>query len=242
MSEEAKKLNIGIVQIYDNNIKEYAEYSRLINTLYAHQHNYTYICFEYDLVPTFVSVFYNKLIAVNSVFKDSRNFDWVLYLDSDAAITNFEYKLEDIIARHPNKEFILAKDSNGANNGVFLIKNTSTMADLLEKSYSNSSFYHTRMPEQSAMFHYLSNEFSNYVGIEPPSFFNAYFKGYSDFKEEADVQYWNDKSFILHLFQLATEDRIHIFKQILMKQGIVCMSKPPEASKIKSTLEPETEL
>ena len=60
-------MNIGIVQIYDNNIKDYAEYSRLINAMYANQKGYTYICFEYDLVPTNISVYYNKIRAVNNI-------------------------------------------------------------------------------------------------------------------------------------------------------------------------------
>ena len=48
-----------------------------------------------------------------------------------------------------------------------------------------------------------------------------------------DIKNWDSDSFIVHLFQLATEDRINIFKQILLANQIICISKPKETSKIK---------
>lgn len=231
---ETKKLNIAIVQAYDDNIKAYAEYSRLLNAMYAHEKGYTYIGFDYDLVPVFISVYYNKIIAVDSVLKDQRNFDWVLYIDSDAAVSNFNHKIEDIIARHDGKEIIIAQDSNGVNNGVFLIKNTDKMKEFLQKAYGDRNFFHTKTPEQSAMFHYLQTEYKDLVGIESPHHMNAYLNGYADLKStKEDIKNWDSDSFIVHLFQLATEDRINIFKQILLANNIICLSKPKEISKIK---------
>lgn len=230
---EEKKLNIAIVQAYDDNIKSYAEYSRLLNAIYAKIHNYTYICFEYDLVPVFVSVYYNKIIAVDSTLKDQRNFDWVLYIDSDAAVSNFNHKIEDIIARHEGKEIIVAQDSNGVNNGVFLIKNTEKMKEFLQKAYGDKNFFHTKTPEQSAMFHYLQTEYKDLVGIESPHHMNAYLNGYADLKStKEDIKNWDSDSFIVHLFQLSSQDRINIFKQILLVNNIICLSKPEETSKI----------
>ena len=231
---EQKKMNIAIVQAYDDNIKAYAEYSRLLNAMYAREKGYTYISFEYDLVPVFISVYYNKIIAVDSVLKDQRNFDWVLYIDSDAAVSNFNHKIEDIVARHNGKEIIIAQDSNGVNNGVFLIKNTDKMKEFLQKAYGDKNFYHTKTPEQSAMFHYLQTEYKDLVGIESPHHMNAYLNGYADLKStKEDIKNWDSDSFIVHLFQLATEDRINIFKQILLANNIICLSKPKETSKIK---------
>ena len=232
---EQKKLNIAIVQAYDDNIKEYAEYSRLLNAMYAHEKGYTYISFDYDLVPVFVSVYYNKIIAVDSVLKDQRNFDWVLYIDSDAAVSNFNYKIEDIIKRHSDKEIIIAQDSNGVNNGVFLIKNTENMKKFLEKSYGDRNFYHSKTPEQSAMFYYLQqDEYKNLVGIESPHLMNAYLNGYADLKStKEDIKNWDKDSFIVHFFQLSTKDRVNLFKQILLTQNIICITKPEEISKIK---------
>jgi hypothetical protein len=226
---DAKKLNIAVVQVYDDNIKSYAEYSRLLNVMYAKQHRYAYIGFEYDLVPVCISVYYNKIVAVDSVLKDPRNFDWVLYIDSDAAVSNFNYKIEDIVARHKGKEIIIAQDSNGVNNGVFLIKNTDKMKEFLRKAYEDRNFFHTKTPEQAAMFHYLHTEYKNLVGTEPSHFLNAYLKGYKDLTStKEDVKVWDETSFIVHLFRLPTADRINIFKQILLSSQITCVSKPKE--------------
>lgn len=232
---EQKKMNIAIVQVYDDNIKSYAEYSRLLNAMYAHEKGYTYIGFEYDLVPVFVSVYYNKIVAVDSVLKDQRNFDWVLYIDSDAAVSNFNYKIEDIIARHSGKEIIIAQDSNGVNNGVFLIKNTEKMKEFLQKAYGDRNFFHSKTPEQSAMFHYLQTEYQDIVGVESPHHMNAYLNGYADLTStKEDIKNWDKDSFIVHFFQLSSQDRVNLFKQILLTQNIICISKPEETSKIKS--------
>ena len=222
-------MNIAIVQIYDDNIKQYAEYSRLMNAMYAHQHKYTYICFEYDLVPVSVSVYYNKILALLSVLQDNRKFDYVLYLDSDALITNFKYKIEEIIQRHQGKDIIMASDANGTNNGVILLKNTSKSIEFLQKSYSDKNFYHTKTPEQTAMFHYARGEYLSSLGVEPAHFMNSYLDGYEGHNAPADqVKFWNKDSFILHLMSLSTTDRCTIFKQILSNEGIICISKPIE--------------
>ena len=108
------------------------------------------------------------------------------------------------------------------------------MKEFLQKAYGDRNFFHTKTPEQSAMFHYLQTEYKDLVGIESPHHMNAYLNGYADLKStKEDIKNWDSDSFIVHLFQLATEDRINIFKQILLANNIICLSKPKETSKIK---------
>jgi hypothetical protein len=61
-------MNIGVIQIYTADIKEYAEYGRLINAQYAISHGYEYVCWEYSLVPLERSVYYNKILAMLAAF------------------------------------------------------------------------------------------------------------------------------------------------------------------------------
>lgn len=226
-------IKIAIVQIYDDNIRQYAEYSRLMNAMYANKHNYTYIGFEYDLVPTYMSVYYNKILAIDAVFKDPRKFDWILYLDSDAIITNFNYKIEDIIARHQDKDIIMAADGNGTNNGVILIKNSKISSSFLQKCFTDKTFFHSETPEQNAMLYYLTHDYSQYLGIEPAWFLNAYLEGYDNNSSSSEiVRFWDKESFILHLMMLPTEDRCEILRQQLMQQGVLCIPKPQRASQI----------
>ncbi len=236
------KPNIAIVQAYDNNIREYAEYSRLLNAMYAHEKGYTYVAFEYDLTPSHVSVYYNKIIAVNTVLNDPQNFDWVLYLDSDAAVYNFDYKIEDIIDRHPNKEIIIVQDPDMGTSsiGVFIIKNTPKMLECLKKTYEDRSFYHTKTPEQTAMLTYLLQdpEYMDLVGGEPSSVLSAYLKIYSDLNAKSNQETWTDESFIVHFFCLSTVDRANLFRKVLAANKILCISPPPEVPKtVPFTLE-----
>ena len=232
------KLNIAIVQAYDNNIREYAEYSRLLNAMYAHEKGYTYIAFEYDLTPSHVSVYYNKIIAVSTVLKDPQNFDWVLYLDSDAAVCNFEYNIEDIIARHADKEIIIVQDPDMETSsiGVFIIKNTPKMLECLKKTYDDRSFYHTQTPEQTAMLTYLLEdpEYMDLVGGEPSAVLSAYLRIYSDLNAKSQQETWTDESFIVHFFCLSTSDRANLFRRLLATNKIICIAQPPEIPKLKS--------
>lgn len=215
---------IAIVQVYDDAIKAYAEYSRLINSLYCVKQGYTYLCWEYDLVPAQISVYYNKIQAIFNAMNSDKNFEWILYLDSDACVANHNIRIEEIIERQQDKEIIFARDINGSNNGVFLIKNTEKMKEYLQKCFSDRRFYHTNFPEQNAMFAIaLSDEYKDLVGWEEAMFFNAYYPLYKDFKQVD--KYFNEDSFILHMARLPTKFRTEKFRILLSKFNINCFTK-----------------
>lgn len=217
-------MKIAVIQIYNNNIKQYAEYSRMINSIYALKHGYEYISWDYDLVPLEYSVYYNKIIAMYQTIKSDLNLEWVLYLDADAIITNHEIKIEDIIAKHPDKEIIMATDLNGQNNGVVLIKNTPIMADYLQECYTDRNYFHQRTPEQNAMFIIIQQDkYQDKIGWETMHFFNAYLFKYKNM--EHDERLWDEESFILHLQRLPDNKRIELFQQFLQKMHIRCLTK-----------------
>jgi hypothetical protein len=235
-SNDTKKLNIAIVQAFDKNIRDYAEYSRLINAMYAYQKGYTYISFEDDLVPVHVSAYYNKILAIQRVFSDSRNFDWILYLDSDAVITNFSYDIEDIIKRHPPHEIIIPRDPKWICSGTILVKNTTQMSILFTEVYSDRSYFHTRTPEESALVSRLFRKsFCSIAGFEEAAFLNAYLDAYPDRHSEGRA-FWNENSFVLHLFGLSTQDRINMFKKVLSNFNILCISNPAKSSRLQVDL------
>jgi hypothetical protein len=232
-----KKLNIAIVQAFDKNIREYAEYSRLINALYAYQKGYTYISFEDDLVPVHVSVYYNKILAIQRVFQDSRNFDWVFYLDSDAAVSNFKYNIEDLIMKHSNREFIMTCAENVYSSGVIVIKNTPSMQGLLEEAYTTKQFFHTRTPEESALLWCLyDHKYAGKAYFEDASFLNASFEASWKLFGKPAMAFWTEDSFILHLWALSTEDRVNALKNLLTKLNILCIANPEKPSRLEVEL------
>lgn len=217
-------MKIGIIQVYNDNIKSYAEYGRVINSIYALKHGYEYICWDYDLVPLEYSVYYNKIIAMYQAIKSDINFEWILYLDADAIITNHTIKIEEIIEKHPDKEIIMATDLNGQNNGVVLIKNTPIMADYLQECYTDRQFFHSKNPEQAAMFLTLTKEkYRDKIGWETMHFFNAYLVKYNNMQH--DERLWDEESFILHLQRLPDEKRIELFQQFLQKMHLHYLTK-----------------
>ena len=217
-------MNIAIVQVYDEAIKNYAEYSRMINSIYCAKQGYKYICWNYDLVPTEISVYYNKIQAIFNVMQSNKDIDYILYLDSDACIANHDIRIEEIIERQKGKEIVFGKDINGTNNGVFLIKNTEKMKEYLQKCFSDRRFFHTNFPEQNAMFAIaLSDEYKDLVGWEEAMFFNAYYPAYKDYKSVE--RYFDKDSFILHMQRLPEKFRIEKFLLVLQKLGIFCFVK-----------------
>lgn len=211
-------MKIGIVQAYNNDIASYAKKGELINSYYAVKHEYYYLSWDYNLVPPNLSVYYNKIVAMYRALKSDYNFDWILYLDSDAIITNYDISIESIIQRHNDKEIIMAQDDLGANNGVVLIKNTPAMAELLQQVYSDNKFYGDSTPEQTALLAYLGLFYQDKIGWETMQFFNAYAVKYPSMNSNENL--WNQDSFILHLQRMTNEKREEIFGQFLQKMKI----------------------
>lgn len=218
-------MNISILQIYNNNIANYAIYSQLINSYYALQHNYIYLSWDYDLVPLERSVYYNKIVAVYKAMELNPQIEWFLYIDADAIITNNQIKIEEILARHPKQEIIFGTDRNGQNNGVFLIKNTPTMKQYLQDCYNSTKYINTKTPEQNAMFFTIADsmELQAITGWEPANFFNAYIDKYKDM--QYDEPLWDNTSFILHLQKIDNKTRKKVFKDILRNNKIFLFSK-----------------
>ena len=130
-------MNIGIAQFYDNRIN-YGVYSEKINSKYCELNNYTYFC-ETDFnkislcldgkAPTWYKP---KLIL--DVFLQYPDLDYLLFLDADAIISDFNQKIENFI--DPKYDLILAEDighHSDMNAGVILIKNTQWSKDFLEQ-------------------------------------------------------------------------------------------------------------
>lgn len=217
-------MNIAIVQVYDEKIACYSQYSTIINQIYAVGHGYSYFCWDHSIVPLYVSVYYNKIKAIYTVMMSDMQPDWILYMDTDAIITNFSINIEDIINRHENQEVIYGMDLNGKNSGVILIKNTQAMRDYLQDCYNDTSCYHTRLPEQTALFkHAELKKYKDLVGFETMHFFNAYLFKYADM--QYDERLWDRESFILHLQQISDKEKIAIFKQHLAKMKLYHIDK-----------------
>lgn len=73
-----------------------------------------------SLINSSLNPFWNKFPAViNELPKN----DWVMWVDADVVVTNYDYNLPELIESFGEKNFLVSTDSNGLCNGVFLLRN-----------------------------------------------------------------------------------------------------------------------
>lgn len=132
---------IYIAQYYTENLT-HGPFAEKINQKYANEMGYGYYCekstkdirdFLKGIAPTWYK---SKLIL--DVF-DKHNPEYVLFLDTDAIISNPTIKIEEFI--DPEYNFIVAKDISHhsiMNAGVFLIKNNEWSRNFLQRWFECS--------------------------------------------------------------------------------------------------------
>jgi hypothetical protein len=128
-------MNIVLAQFFTPNLS-YGEFSKAINEKYCQEKGYTYHL-ESDeqkirnglegRAPTW----YKPKLLLEVL--ETKNPDYVLFLDADAIVLNNNHRIEDFIVDGID---ILAADDHGPsklNAGVFIVKNTSWTKEYLQK-------------------------------------------------------------------------------------------------------------
>jgi hypothetical protein len=130
------KSKIAIVQFYTNNV-QYGKFSKAINKRYCSEKGYTYICEEDTLkiqkglegrAPTWY-----KPKLIKEVLETNPELEYVLFLDIDAVVSNFDKNIEDYIDK--DYDLVFAKDYSEhsvVNAGVFILKNTEWSKEFLD--------------------------------------------------------------------------------------------------------------
>jgi hypothetical protein len=120
-------MKIAVFQFYTSNVV-YGPYSETINEKYCNEKGYTYICekdnSKINTIAEDRSLHWGKVKLVQEVL-NTNNFDYVLFLDADAIISDFNQRIEDFI--DDRYDMIFAEDighHSSMNTGVFLSKNS----------------------------------------------------------------------------------------------------------------------
>jgi len=99
--------------------------SQLVNSQYAEKHGYDYISEDGSLDYKGRSPQWSKVLAT---IKWLPHYEWILYMDADAIVTNFDTTIESLIKKYTkgNDEvnFIVAAEADWLNTGTYLIRNT----------------------------------------------------------------------------------------------------------------------
>lgn len=197
------KVGINVLDIRQESsgtwIKNYGDKLNQNKMKYAKKYSYDISFGRQNLFP-FTIPNWSKYIY-NLEMLDNKT-DLVLYMDSDTKIMNFSIRIEDIdkfIQRQcGNYSVAMAKDKNGFNNGVYLLRNTPETYKILQESMKliNDTRVHSMgLFEQSAFGLVIENhpDLAGKVCVVSQSLFNSY----PEVESYAGTQY-KDGDFILH--------------------------------------------
>jgi hypothetical protein len=142
-------MKIGILSITNESYWPVSDITRPVNVEYALSHNYVFNMFIHPPAPWSETV-WGKITYLK---KRLAEFDWVMWIDADAMITNHRVRIEDLIEKAgEGKDLIISSDLNGLNAGVFLLRNCEWSQLFLQFVESRKDEYLShRYPEQEAM-------------------------------------------------------------------------------------------
>jgi len=114
---------------YDSSISDYGDLNYEINKKYCEKHNieilkcnkrrYTDRACHWERIPL--------------ILKYINNYDYVIWIDSDAYFYIDSKNILDIIKNHSNSNFIFSKDIEAIiNSGIFIVKNTKYSINFLK--------------------------------------------------------------------------------------------------------------
>lgn len=103
-------MKILVIQTCDSTSKynDMLNITSEINKKYCEKHGYGYGEFrgiKRGVHPWHAT--FNRMYLIQEIIDTKKEYDWVLYIDADAIVTDFDEKLENIIYEHDNKDKVL---------------------------------------------------------------------------------------------------------------------------------------
>lgn len=153
------------------------------------EHNQLHRYPAYVLDRSIVDGLWSKQAALLEVFffelsKPAKDrLQWLAWFDADTMILNRQIPLETFLppADMPHIHFVMTKDWNGLNDGVFYLRVSSWSVELLAATLAYRTFKpdeELQWSEQSAMQNVLrEKDFASGAVYVPPRWFNAYPSG-----------------------------------------------------------------
>lgn len=166
---------------------------------YARQHGYSLLRYRAPIDPSRHPA-WNKVLAVKHALL-SRQSEWVLWLDADAVVMNFEFPATQLIRE--DRDCLFASDFNGLNSGVFFARYGDWTLRFLEAAYFLGDINHDPDGygpkwEQNTFKLLLThfNDVRDRVAILPQRAMNSYPDDY------------RPGDFILHLGGMTNQERL----------------------------------
>ena len=141
---------------------------------------------------------WDKLLHVQRILKHA-NTSWILWMDCDAIITNYDVTPDDILTQIPTTaHLVLSHDKNGRNLGVFLLRVSAQSRELVSNMISHiPRLKGSAWKDQQALIEVIkaNPRTTKLIFRVPQKRFNAY---YTDGGKHGAGYTWTSGDFIAH--------------------------------------------
>lgn len=206
---------IAMVTAGTPNLIQTSSLSAELNMRYASLHGYAFYQYHDVMVPRYM-VTWNKVRVLMDMLKRTTH-EWVMWMDTDAVVTNRSIILEDIIkgaesmkdASQDTVDLIVCNDIGGweLNTGVMLWRNTEWSRRLLDELWAMEHLPHMRGAEQGQLIQLLKRDdpMRRRHHIFDQTVFNTHPKVH------------HDGLFIIHMMGFSEKERVTRFAEYQMK-------------------------
>lgn len=219
---------IAILTLYDDPIADYADWANACVQLYAHSWGHDLITIrsrvssrspEWDKVRALA-----LLLDIDDV---RRRYDFVLWIDADAAFQLPDVALSDVLGRgfEPATEILISDDAPNRlehdrapginpNTGVFAVRTSQWTRDFLALWWNSPmGLEHRKFHEQGVLAELLRRDAMgarSHVRVAPAETLNSIFA----FLPNADHPQQDRPTFVLHMMQQRKSDRVAVFRAL----------------------------
>jgi hypothetical protein len=190
---------------------------------YCEQHGYPLEVMTDGWVYERKAIGFDKITVIRRALAKYPGCDWIFFSESDAMITNFKIKLEQLV--DDRFHFILPADVNGTNCGNFFIRNSPIGIAYLDSIEAAGSIYkdHPMYENQYIQDTVTGTFWRSVIKVVPQRIFNSY--DYNTLprypkpcKDALGVEgQWNPGDFIIHFADKKLYERIQLANQYLEK-------------------------
>ena len=203
-----KGSKIAVVMMYTPNLANICSYSEANIIAYCNKHKYT--CYIYKDSMTDSHPTWNKPLVI----KDNiEKHEFIMWIDSDAIFTNFDIKIEEIIAKEPEKSLLVCNDIGRwkINAGVQIWKNCDWSVQTLNEWWNMKHLDHIQGGDQGQLIQLLikkdlneeiyhifdQTEFNCHPKKHKPGMFILHMMGMSGDYRIKSLKYWNEKNKVM---------------------------------------------
>jgi hypothetical protein len=217
--------NICIVTWFDDNVKEYAEITYIINKTYCDKYGYDII--KSNEKRTNLKPHWERIPLV---LKYLDKYDYVIWIDSDAIFNKDSPPITNVIEENKEKLFIFSGDVNDVsdnciNSGFFIVKNSPLCFPILENWYTNYDItkngdnrQHGYIEDQGGLRYMYEKNLYNLknISVVIPYGILQSFPSYKRInKKNINIYGLTHKAFVVHLAGESNETRKKFFKLYL---------------------------